>query len=64
MILIHHLKGASLLRKDQKRRLQYQAKQQLVEQTEKDSRILRRGWDSRIELSEGQLKSFTSKLVK
>lgn len=64
MITIHHLKGASLLRKDQARRLRYRETQRLNQQAERNSKILRKGWDSRIELTEGQLKSFTAKLIK
>jgi len=62
---MHHLKGASLLRKDQARRLRFQEAQRLKQQAVKDSKVaLRHGWYAGIELSEGQLKVFTSKLIK
>ena len=61
---MQHQKGGNLVRKDQARRLRYQEKQRIIQQTVKDSKIYRKGWDSPIELSEGQLKAYASKLVK
>lgn len=60
---MHYLKGASLLRKDQARRLRYQEKQRIqqkiVNATPKYS-----SWLGSVKLPEGELKSFSSKLVK
>jgi len=61
---MNHTRAGVLVRKDQARRLKFQESQRLNQQAEKDSKILRKGWDSRIELTEGQLKVFTSKLIK
>ena len=53
------------MRKDQARRLKFQEAQRLKQQAVKDSKVaLRHGWYSGIELSEGQLKVFTSRLIK
>jgi len=55
---MHHQKGAALLRKDQARRLKFQEEQRIKSKTSfKD--VL-----SSVKLSEGQIKNFTSKLVK
>jgi len=64
VIPTQHQKAGNQVRKDQKRRLQYQAKQQLDQQVTKDSKIIRSKWFGRIELSEGQVKSYLSKLIK
>lgn len=62
---MQHQKVGNQVRKDQARRLKYQESQRLKQQAMKDSKIaLRHGFYSGIELSEGQLKSFTSKLIK
>ena len=61
--MLHHTKGASLLRKDQKRRLKYQEAQKIrggSVSALKDN--VSKGWLPK--LSEGQLKVFTSKLIK
>lgn len=56
---MNHQKGRSLLRKDQARRLRYQEAQRIQSKA-----IKSQGNEYGIKLSEGQLKSFASKLVK
>ena len=59
---MHHQKGAALLRKDQQRRLKYQESQRIQDNRNKGTSF--NDVLSSIKLSEGQIKSFTSKLVK
>jgi len=61
---MHHLKSWKITGRDRSRRLGYQERQRLQQQVEKDSKVFRKGWESGIELTEGQVKSFTSKLIK
>ena len=64
MIPTQHQKAGNYVRKDQSRRLRYQEAQKLKQQAVKDSEINRRAWEGPVELSKGQIKTFTSKLVK
>ena len=57
---MHHLKGASLLRKDQRRRLKYQEVQRINSKSIPNFKDVLKS----VQLTEGQLKSFTSKLIK
>lgn len=60
MIAIHHQKGASLLRKDQARRLRYQEAQRINSKSIPNFKDVLKS----VQLTEGQLKIFTSKLIK
>jgi len=57
---MHHLKGASLLRKDQARRLKFQEAQRI------NSKFIPSFKDvlKSVQLTEGQMRVFTSKLIK
>jgi len=60
VILIHHQKGASLLRKDQVRRLKYQEAQRINSKSIPCFKDVLKS----VQLTEGQLKVFTAKLIK
>ena len=57
---MNHLKGASLLRKDQARRLKYQEVQRIQSKSIPGFKDILKS----VQLTEGQLKVFTSKLIK
>ena len=65
MSTINHLKGWKILQRDQARRLRYQERQRVVSKVVGDKNVnanLPYTWDGK--LTEGQIKSFVSKLVK
>jgi len=61
--MITHLRGWKILQKDQARRLRWQEKQR-IQQKMVNAPNTDRTWGWNQELSEGQLKSFSAKLIK
>ena len=57
---MHHHKGASLLRKDQARRLKFQEEQRINSKSIPSFKDVLKS----VQLTDGQVKVFTSKLIK
>ena len=57
---MNHLKAGALVRKDQKRRLSYQEQQRINSKSNPSFKDVLKS----VQLTEGQVKSFTSRLVK